>query len=570
MFMAMIGTTGFAYNFSYTLQNASIDTSDNQTYLLEFNLSFRGFQNDTDPVFFSATPVSSFFNIFIAPRNFIILNDTNKTVVIQVSIPEFYLEGNYTSELIFERKNSTTTAKDVIPIVVKIHPTFNFSVSPEFNLSVNTSDKGTFNMEIATIGNVDSVLDIEVVQRFGIIDEEDIDIIIEPLPNIILPYRDTLPIYRKSQLSIPFFFTVPRELKGIHKETILFRANNITIERNITFNITDSEVPVIQSIVVESNTKIYKPFTVTANITDNIAVDKVFLTTSCLANATRMRQSSFGYYEVDLAIQKIGLCNLIISVNDTSGNSDVEFANVTLDKLGGVEITGDTKNPKFRYGKPFTTQVMSTLRPVNVTVTLTELIWQQYIYNTETNTTELTRSNVSVPSVAINYDGINVLIQEGETKNISLLTDLFVTITGEQNGFYRVFLKTGIPIGILEESNHNIEVEGEIADYTVTRDYTGKLIDRPAECRGYDLGVYENSSYRCTLDFPVDTPLDSISFPYPKTFLEKALADKDTEIAKWFKEAEWRGLLNLIIGLGVIGLLITIFIWRRASEGLSF
>src|SRR3990167_3305124 len=76
-------------------------------------------------------------------------------------------------------------------------------------------------MEIATIGNVDSVLDIEVVQRFGIIDEEDIDIIIEPLPNIILPYRDTLPIYRKSQLSIPFFFTVPRELKGIHKETIL-------------------------------------------------------------------------------------------------------------------------------------------------------------------------------------------------------------------------------------------------------------------------------------------------------------------------------------------------------------
>src|SRR3990167_3305122 len=104
-------------------------------------------------------------------------------------------------------------------------------------------------MEIATIGNVDSVLDIEVVQRFGIIDEEDIDIIIEPLPNIILPYRDTLPIYRKSQLSIPFFFTVPRELKGTHKETIPFRANNIAIERNITFNITDSEVPVIQSIV---------------------------------------------------------------------------------------------------------------------------------------------------------------------------------------------------------------------------------------------------------------------------------------------------------------------------------
>ncbi len=557
VFLTLFATVGLAYSFSVTPNNVTAASGDNETLLLQFNLTFAGFTNSTEPVFVTITPRSSFFDIQLAPTMMTILNDSNRTLVAQISVPPHYLAQNYSSELVIERKNSSSTLVDIVPIANQVIPSFNISIAGPALVNASTEEKGNLEYTITTSGNRDEVMTIEVTSNVT-------------NQSVLLPFQDTIPLYRKTVLNIPFFFTIPRILKGEHKEKILFTIGNTTIERNITFNVTDTEAPVINRVAVDGALKIYKPFTLKVNVTDNIDIDSVFLTSECLpTNSTRLKKGLPPFWETDLVITRVGLCPMIVSINDTSGNSDVGFANVTLEKLGGIELRTEVANPKIRFDRPFTALLMSVSQPMNVTVRLNQMVWQQYIFNPETNSTELTRSNQSVPTIAVNYDGINVLLPENETKNVTLLTDLFVTVTGGQKGFYKAFLTVQMPDGVLEQSVYEVVVEGEIADYSVTPAFDGMLLDRPARCDANDVGIYENSSYKCTLDYPVDTPFDAISFPYPKTYLDGKLAEKDQKITFWQGIAEDRGLYLLIVGIILVLSPVGYFVYKRWSEGMS-
>ncbi len=406
------------------------------------------------------------------PRGIELYNDSNRTVLQQtfkiedtVFATAFFLQG--ISEVYFVWFDGVNYTRTSPNISVNVNGTANDEI--ETNI---TQSLGTW-----TVFLIDSSDDSEVSRRtFEVLDTEFPNITLVHPPenstfntsqtialsvnvtdnyaveavtaNVTFP-NGTTQLINLTNVSITYStnFTIPN-LTGQYNVT--FTANDTSGNTNTTttfFIVQDVEPPLVFDLVPVANTSFNPNMTIEieANVTDNIAVDKVFANITFPNGTTQiinLTNTIGNKYSANFTIPNlVGIFNVTFIANDTSNNinnSESTFFVTTTEMLLFVTIVQPLPNTIFNQTQNVTilanltknatvtaniTQPNGTTQEINLTFNGT----QWFFTNNYTNTTQPGTYNITVTATDgenISTDTTNFTINDVTPPNITIVEPL--------------------------------------------------------------------------------------------------------------------------------------------------
>jgi len=527
-FVFLIAITQQSHAYSYTYEPHELTFSEYAGEIVkEINLTFSFAENES--VFIDPLIYMPFFDSTInPPHRFSAFEDnTPYPIVIKINVPSNFPAGSYEGFVKFI-VNSTDVIE--IPISFTLLPKDNLIISDDININATTGDEIETYFTIKNNGNKDVNINVSSSNE-----------------NLCNASQNEFMIFRGVETKIPIFCSVPENEIGQLKATISFNDEN----RTITINVNDTIKPSIEPSYIKEKYEIFKYEPIEFNITDNVAIDYAYIEI-CDERHNLTRRGLF--YSYDFTPNRTGTCKIYVYANDTSGNYYGYLTDVEIISLSNSSVIETLVFPKLKPQQSYTKEFAFLEDETTFQIKLTNFQFEPL--NENISITNMTSSDLITTRIL--FYGGTADLEENVEKTINSLGSIKMMVIGKVKGKYSGLLKLTFPQGVLDKTEYSVLFEGTIEDYSVTPSYNGYVAGKRIICNPIDAGTYENSTYKCTIDYPIDVGIENLEIPVSDSYIKDIRRGLEIERDLEAKRAD--GNWNLFLGYFIISLIIYGFV----------
>lgn len=485
--------------------------------------------NISSLAFFAFSPE---LNITLSPSNRTLLPDGDFQLVTATASVANNTQAGIKVASIFVL--TTKPQQLLLPLIVDVPSTTEWNVSvngaESVTKNVTLREFGVFNVSLVNTGNIPISGHISVVDLNDLIFFDDSNFLLEP----------------GEPVSRPLYYFVSDHTPGAYSARLAF-VDSLQNARHIDINFTlpDTSPPELNISLGRGEIYPGQKVAVTVTAADDVNVSSVRwrLDTGDVFDAQKVESGKYSFELSNLSQLTVGTHDLVVLANDSAGNVATANRSFEVLQFRFLNASSQVDFLKFRPGQIRYVKVMTAISPVELNVTLKNMLWD----NRENNTLQ----------IAIN----GVVLEQGVPKAVHASGDVLLTAQAPNLTRFSGILEVQTPAEVFNPAPE-ISFRGEVANYSVTPAFNLSLpgFSSMAECVPREDTSYENSYLGCQSRFSVDTLQENVGvIGSPASLLSERQGYK-TEIDTRVKERDGAILLNWL-GL---------FIFISAVAGLAF
>lgn len=440
--------------------------------------------NDTHINLFSYLPFPTIFT----PNDFDLSSNSSQNITVQISVPEFYQQGNISTYYSIVN----TFGFDQNPWTISIPESLNYQINQTiFEFNTTNNEDGEISTKFKNNGNVDILIVFDNTNStiFG------------------LPVNRT--VYKGETIEIKIPYHVPiNTTEGNHTSDMIMFINGIPNTMSALFNVSDNKNPNVTKTVYKQEINYSESFELEFEVEDNIAVEsvnaRIEIPGGNVTNLTIEDGSKIFFYDT----KKIGEYIIYLGVRDVSGNEITHSIIFNVLPVKALQLVdqinfGKIKVQEFVYTKnlgylskqaelAFKLSDINVLNDTKISINDFPLEGKETILDTLDGNLEL-RIRSSVP-------------------NIQSFT---ITVTPDQS---------------LDAEQEDIVVFFEFIEYDPLMDFDTILTGHSTHCEANDTGVLSTSTYNCLTSYPATIDFDTLTLAVSPVVWDKLQEDHDDDI----------------------------------------
>jgi len=471
-------------------------------------------------------------NIYYSSPFIIDFSETNlynlsspKEIDFNITIPKYFNSGTYDSYIFIEGENQT----EIIDVNLKVLDDTNYTISNEsISLNVSSGDTRIFFTAIENHGNTILILNINNNCSF-------------------LDTLNSIRIYPSFSVEVPVLLNIDNDMIGNYTCNVTYGDKTQTWNVDVKDDISPKIVNIFYPKEVNANDVIV----VQAEVYDNVNISSVDVE---ILNKTYNSEITDNLYKSSFRIKEIG--NITGKVKATDVFNNTSEKNITIEILPRDNIKlRDFKFLQILQNSTISEKIFEIDNLIDLNVTLEEFSFQS-------DTGESADYELYVESNNERND-----LKVNETLEIENTKEIYLCFNGKTKGYYSGKIKIDVPEWVGESVYVNFS--GKVGDLTIPENYEGMIGDRKIVCEANMVNnSISESSYRCYVDYPIDTKLDNLGIFYTKEMIENYKNSiNQTVEAKEMEIKIIRRERNIFLGILIAILIISIIYYIFEKQG---
>jgi hypothetical protein len=125
-------------------------------------------------------------------------------------------------------------------------------------------------------------------------------------------------------------------------------------------------------------------------------------------------------------------------------------------------------------------------------------------------------------------------------------------------------LNLNLGFGFDEFTDYNTnktKISVEIVDYKILENFNDTWFNNPVFCKAIDRGSLENSSYKCTIDFPAITEFSQLTLPASPNLINELKNNFNVRLTNKIRELNFQSFMGTVwMGTALVAVLLSVFL----------